>query len=94
MMNNAMNLRYNEQKMIGAYQATYDFVNRCGSDIFGKEEFTQLRKKVKRLSYFELKIVMDLVVEFLVLESKNKDKKEDITDKVLEIQQKIIAITG
>lgn len=93
-----MNLRYKEGyaegKIIGEYRATYDVINRCGSDIFGKKEFAQVRKKVKRLSYFEIKIVMNLVVEFLVLQSKNKDKKEDINEKVLEIQQKIIAITG
>lgn len=65
MMNNAMNSRYKqrytEEKMIGAYKATYNVINRCGSDIFGKEEFAQVREKVKRLSYFGIKIVMDLV---------------------------------
>lgn len=65
MMNNAINSGYKqiytEGKKVGAYKATYNVINRCGSDIFGKEGFAQVRKKVKRLSYFEIKIVMDLV---------------------------------
>lgn len=65
MMNNAINSGYKqiytEGKKVGAYKATYNVINRCGSDIFGKEEFAQVREKVKRLSYFGIKIVIDLV---------------------------------
>lgn len=87
--------RMEEQRLMGGYQYYYWFLNNNYHYIFTAEEFLKIKEKAKWLSYFEMEIINNLVMDAIVLRFSDRNaEKKSTAQEILKIKNRIINIIG